>query len=216
MNLEFQDWGLIDYQEALQKQLALVEDVHARDHAGVLVFCTHPPVVTTGRATQPGDIFGWTGPVVEISRGGRATYHGPSQIVVYPIVNLTQARQGRPAREIAGYLRALEKGIVAATQHYGVEAVGKSRQTRADESTADETGVWVGARKLASLGIGVKKWVTYHGAAINLHFDPQAFQGMNPCGFTAQTMISLEQILDRPVDGVEFRNILRAELEKIL
>ena len=216
MNLSFQDWGLIDYEEALKKQIDLVEKVHAEQSAGYLVFCTHPAVVTLGRATQPGDVFGWPGKVVEISRGGRATYHGPSQLVVYPIVNLSQTRHGRPEREIAGYLRSLENGIVATLKHYDISSVGKSLQKRSDESSADETGVWIGPRKIASLGIGVKKWITYHGAAINLSYDPQAFQGMIPCGFSANTMISLEEILDHPSDTLEFKKILREELEKIL
>ncbi len=216
MNLEFQDWGLIDYQEALEKQLDLVENVHAKNQAGVLVFCTHPAIVTLGRATQPGDVYGWTGKVVEISRGGRATYHGPSQLVVYPIVNLAQARQGRVEREIAGYLRALENAIVATLAHYDVPAVGKSLQRKTEATAADETGVWLGARKIASLGIAVKKWITYHGAAINLNHDPQAFQGLIPCGFSPQTMISLEEVLQKPVDNEKFRQQLRQELERVL
>lgn len=214
MNLVFQDWGLIDYEEALQKQIELVEKTHAEDSPGYLIFCTHPAVVTLGRATQPGDVFAWPGKIVEISRGGRATYHGPSQLVVYPILNLTQARQGRPQREIAGYLRALENGIVAALKFYNVDSMGKSLQKKSDDSTTDETGVWIGSRKIASLGIGVKKWITYHGAAINLSRDPRAFQGMIPCGFSAATMISLEEVLDRPVETSEFKKILREELER--
>lgn len=209
-DLEFQDWGLIEYSQALQKQLELLEQVHTDNSPGYLVFCQHPPVITLGRATKPGDVFGWTGPIIEVSRGGRATYHGPSQLVVYPILNLKLARKGRSEREIAGYLRVLEDSIVEELKSYGVEAVGRSLQKNPHtESEADETGVWVGHHKLASLGIGVKKWITFHGAAINLTYDPLAFTGLKPCGFNKETMISLETLLDKEIDVTVFKEGLK-------
>ena len=212
--LEFQNWGQIDYQEALARQEALVEKVAAAKSPGVLVFCTHPPVVTLGRKTQPGDVFGWQGPVIEISRGGRATYHGPSQLVVYPIYNMSYERPGRPTRDIAWYLRSLEDAIVATLKDYGIDAVGRSLQKKPEsENGEDETGVWVGSQKIASLGIGIRKWVSFHGAAINLDHDPQAFQGLRPCGFNTETMVSLEKLLGRPVDREEFSQRFRRHLE---
>src|SRR5690606_9542350 len=115
------------------------------------------------------------------------------QLVIYPILNLNFQRKGRKEKEIAGYLRILENSIVEVLKTYGVESVGKSLQKKSSEDEGkDETGVWVGPQKIASLGIGVKKWVTYHGAAINLEYDPAAFQGLNPCGFQSSTMVSLE------------------------
>lgn len=214
--LEFQDWGLIPYDQALQRMLGLVDDV-ASGRQGVLAFCTHPPVVTMGRATKEGDVFDWTGPRLEISRGGRATYHGPSQLVIYPIVNLKEERHGRKPQEIAGYLRALEDGLIEALAVDGIESVGRSLQKKStDADAADETGVWVGGRKIASLGIGVKRWVTFHGAAINLDADPAAFRGMNPCGFRRDVMVSLEELLTRPVDRGDFSARLRRILEERL
>ncbi len=217
MDLDFQDWGLINYEEALAKQNALVEKVQTENLPGFLIFCTHPPVVTLGRATQPGDVFAWQGPILEISRGGRATYHGPSQLIVYPILNLSHTRKGRRDREIVGYLRVFEEAIVDVLRSYKIEAQGRSLQKNPQtHSEADETGVWVGNRKLASIGIGVRKWVTFHGAAINLHYDPQAFRGMNPCGFTTETMISLEQLLETPVDTHAFKELLKNKLLRAL
>jgi lipoate-protein ligase B len=100
-NMVVQDWGLIDYQEALNKQLELVEVLsQEQNHPGFLIFCTHPHVVTTGRQTKPEDIFAWKGPVVDVSRGGRATYHGPSQLVIYPIINLKLSRADRGPQEV--------------------------------------------------------------------------------------------------------------------
>lgn len=213
MELIFEDWGLIDYEEALQKQADYVEKVHAEGLTGYLVFCTHPPVVTLGRATQAHDVFGWTGKVIEISRGGRATYHGPSQLVVYPILNLTQSRKGRKDREIVGYLRVLEDAIVDTLKDYGIESQGKSLQKNPNTNAeGDETGVWVGKQKVASLGIAVRKWITFHGAAINLTYDPKAFVGMNPCGFKTETMVSLEQLKNEPINVEEFKENLKSKL----
>jgi lipoyl(octanoyl) transferase len=203
--LNFEDWGLIDYQEALNQQYSKLEQVSASgDQLGFLIFCSHPPIVTLGRKTQAEDVFSWMGPTIEISRGGRATYHGPSQLVVYPIIRIT---------DIGKYLRTLEQGIVETLSEYGVTAVGKTSQRKdpAQEET-EETGVWVGKQKIASLGIGVRKWITYHGAAINLTEDPMAFYGMKPCGFSAETMVSLERLAQQPIDRSEFSQKLKANL----
>jgi lipoyl(octanoyl) transferase len=212
--LEFLDWGLIDYELALRRMMALVDEVALGKHAdGVLVFCTHPPIVTLGRATQSGDVFSWEGPVLEVSRGGRATYHGPSQLMVYPILNLKNPRKGRSPQEIPGFLRALEDGIIEALSLWGVSAIGRSVQKKeANASGADETGVWILSRKIASLGLGVKKWISYHGAAINLDKDGSAFQGLHPCGFRRETMISLEEVTNQRVDRIEFAERLKAIL----
>lgn len=216
-DLVFQDWGLVDYEAALTRQQQLALRVHEENLPGFLIFCSHPAVVTCGRQTQAGDIFSWQGPVVEISRGGRATYHGPSQVVVYPIVNLAHPRKNRGAQEIRGYLRALESAIVETLKKYDINAVGKSPQRKPESAqVVDETGVWVGSQKVASLGIAVKKWVTLHGAAINLEKDPSAFQGLRPCGFTSETMISVEELCHRKIDREEFKNNLRTEIENIL
>lgn len=213
-----QDWGLIDYQEALNKQLELVETVSQEsNHPGFLIFCTHPHVVTTGRQTKPEDIFAWKGPIVEVSRGGRATYHGPSQLVIYPILNLKEGRSGRGPQEIRGYIRAFENAIVETLKDYGIEAVGKTPQKLPGQDTeTDETGVWVGRQKIASLGIAVKKWVTFHGAAINLDYDAEAFQGLNPCGFTSATMTCLETLTDKKIDREVFKKNLLLKLQHIL
>lgn len=207
--MEIQDWGLIDYEQALKKQEELVEKIASEKSEGVFVFCSHPAVVTLGRKTQPGDVFAWDGPVKEISRGGRATYHGPSQLVVYPILNLEFAAPGRPMRDIGWFLRSLENAIVRTLSDFGVEAVGKSLQKKSNiENAQEETGVWVGSQKIASLGIAIRKWVTYHGAAINLDEDPRAFFGMNPCGFQSSVMVSLEKILGQKVNRLEFQEKL--------
>ncbi len=244
-NFEIHDWGLIPYQQALDKQLVLVDEValsraenrNPKDH---LVFCTHPPVVTKGRSTKPDDIFAWSGEVVEVQRGGRATYHGPSQIVVYPILNMARSRAGRPSQDVVGLLRAMETSIINVLSIFGINGQGRSLQLKPGQDlTAAETGVWVTTSfpglpepfelsvnkshslKIASLGIGVKKWVSFHGAAININRDPSAFVGLNPCGFESQIMTNLEDVLknnnrDTTIDRDRFKFLLAQEMLQLL
>jgi lipoyl(octanoyl) transferase len=220
--LEFVDWGLIDYEKSLEQQLELVAKVEKhRDH-GYLVFCKHPPVVTLGRKSTPEDITTWSGPRIEVARGGRATYHGPSQLVIYPIVSILAARKGRGPQEVQGFIRDLENGIISALADFGISAIGKSVQMKPESVGAttkvasEETGVWVGSRKIASLGLGIKNWVTYHGAAINVHQDPNAFQGMRPCGFAPDVMIDIESIVGRSINEEELKKNLQNNLLQIL
>lgn len=208
-------WGEIPYIEATHRQLELVESLAAQEESssgaeGFLCFCTHPPVVTMGRATRPGDVFGWTGERIETSRGGRATYHGPNQIVVYPILNLRYSRESFSARDVHGYLRALEISVVETLKEFGISAEIRSAGNGPDEASL--TGVWASGRKLASIGIAVKKWITYHGLALNVEADSRAFSGIRPCGFDAEIMTSMEDLLGAPVD----RGAVEATLEKHL
>ena len=224
----FEDWGLVSYKEALDKQLDYVNQLDLAiadnlNHPGFLIFCTHPPVVTTGRQTQHDDVFSWPGEIIEISRGGRATYHGPSQIVVYPIINLKDARHNRGPQEIRGYIRAFENAIVDTLSHFNIQATGKTIQKLPGQlKESDETGVWVGQKKIASLGIAVKKWITYHGAAINFYDDPNAFLGINPCGFSSSTMLNVEKIFNdrnEKIDinfEIQFKETLKYNLMKQL
>jgi lipoyl(octanoyl) transferase len=207
----FEDWGLIEYETALKKQIEYVEIVSSiENHPGFLIFCNHPAVVTVGRQTEATDLFAWLGPVVEVSRGGRATYHGPSQVVVYPIINIKQPRKNRGPQEVRGFLRALENAIVETLKTYQIFAHGKTSNDT--ESGLEDTGVWISDKKIASCGIAVKKWITFHGAAINVFDDPDAFLGINPCGYSSNTMISLEKILNQTINIDQFKLTLRLNL----
>lgn len=202
--LKVEDWGLIDYEQALDLQLKRVSEIIQTREAGSLIFCSHPPIVTLGRKTQQDDVFAWTGAIKEISRGGRATYHGPSQLVVYPIINMELAGAQRKAKDIDSLLRNIEEAIIATLKKYKVNAQGKSG--------VDETGVWVNHKKIASLGIAVKKWISYHGAAINLSEDTLAFQGMKPCGLSTDVMTSLEKLTGEKISHSLFQSVLKEEL----
>jgi lipoyl(octanoyl) transferase len=211
-SLQTEDWGLIDYSLAFERQNALVEQVYKGESPETLVFCSHPPVVTLGRATREGDVFGWRGSTVEVNRGGRATYHGPNQLVAYPILDLSSR-----GRDLHLYMRQLEDAMIATLTEFGIHSAGRSMQTQVgDSGLIEATGVWIGTRKIASIGIGVRHWISFHGLALNVHHDPSAFQGMNPCGFTTSTMTSMEEVAGRKFLISEVRDTLQRELRSIL
>lgn len=196
MSFIFENWGLVDYIQALKKQESYVEQINEEQRGDTIIFCTHNPIVTLGRGTQAGDVFAWDGPIAEVSRGGRATYHGPSQIVIYPIVSIKKSREKSGPNDVGAFLRDFENAIVKALSEFGIVAQGKSYQKKnIEDSPSEETGVWVKDRKLASLGLSIRHWVTFHGAAINFNKDENAFLGMKPCGFQSSVMTSIEELL---------------------
>lgn len=204
--MKIEDWGIIDYEIGLQKQMELLEKVIKGSADDTIVFCSHYPVVTLGKNAEDQDVCGWNGKTIKVTRGGRATYHGPSQMVVYPIVNLNNYD-----KDIVGLLRRLERSLVDVLKgDYQVE--GREN----DSGDLSHTGVWVGDRKLASIGIAVKRWTTYHGMAINLDYDPQAFRGINPCGYESKVMISLEELLNRKIERSEFKDKMTISLLRYL
>ena len=194
--MQIENWGLVEYESSVKRQLETLERVH--DGADeVLIVCSHPPVVTTGRGTKPGDLSGWSGALSESSRGGRATYHGPNQVVIYPIMDLRREHAGLPTKDVHAYLRWLEDRSVATLKHLGLSSAEAREEKNLDGVSM--TGVWVGNKKIASIGIAVRKWITYHGVAINIDSDANAFQGINPCGFQSSVMTSLEEQLGRRI-----------------
>jgi len=170
--------GCVDYDRAVAWQERLV----ARRFAGgpdVLLLLEHPPVYTLGRNADPrhlgparaGDV-----PVRTVSRGGQVTYHGPGQLVGYPVVAL--AAQGR---DVHRYLRALEEVLIASLGEFGIAA----------ERRSGFTGVWVRGRKIASIGIAVRRWVAWHGFALNVGRDLEGFASITPCGIHDVEMTSV-------------------------
>jgi lipoyl(octanoyl) transferase len=203
-----ENWGLIGYQEAFAKQQQYVDEILTGERGETLVFCHHPPVVTLGRGTREDDVFAWTGETVQVNRGGRATYHGPNQVVFYPLIDLggnTGAFIAKAVRSLHAYMRLLEDTVILTLKNYGVEAQGHSLQIPVGELEPSEaTGVWIGSQKIASIGIASKKWVTSHGVAVNLFKDEQAFQGIHPCGFQSQTMTSLQDHFSKRIKREAF------------
>ncbi len=179
---------MIPYQDALARQLQYVDDISVGKRLDTIVFCSHPPVVTVGRATEASDILDWEGELVEVSRGGRATYHGPDQMVVYPILDLNKR-----GRDLHQHLRFLENIVSLVLKDYGIRG----------EVHSGATGVWVGDKKICSIGIAVKKWISYHGLSFAVDYNPEAYKGINPCGYSSDVMTNLETLLGRPVDRTE-------------
>ncbi len=208
LSLDVVDLGRIDYRAAWDRQLELVAARQRGAIGDTLLLCEHPHVITLGRSRAaeknvlaPGDV-----PVVEIERGGDATYHGPGQLVAYPIVQLGSA--GPEEKDLHRLLRNLEAGIIAATEEVGVVGAGRR---------AGATGVWIdGVRKLASIGIACRRWVTFHGVAVNVATDLAYFARINPCGFEANVMTSLSRELGRELSVAEFAPLLAARLAAAL
>jgi lipoyl(octanoyl) transferase len=196
--LKLEDWGLIEYESSVERQLRLLDEV-AAGAEDRLILCTHPPIVTLGRGAVAEDLVGWRGAIFESSRGGRATYHGPNQLVIYPIMDLRER-----GRDVHAYLRRLETATVDALHKLGLSAA-EARTTKMGELSL--TGVWIGERKIASIGIAVRKWITYHGVAVNLFDDVSAFAGIRPCGFAADIMTSAERELGHAPDLGECKSI---------
>lgn len=180
------DLGRRDYLDtlALQREIRLAR-IDGSISEDVLLLVEHPPVYTLGRGTQarslpvPIAVLEATGAaVVEIERGGDVTWHGPGQLVGYPILDLNRHRP-----DLHWYLRALETGLIKALAELDIEA-GPS---------AGRTGVWTSGRKIASIGIHVKQWVTLHGFALNVAPDLGWFDRIVPCGLSGVRMTSIAQ-----------------------
>lgn len=181
--------GEIEYAAAWRLQQLLVEQRARGAGADLLLLCQHPDVITVGRRQRAqANILDPRFPVFEIERGGDATYHGPGQLVGYPILALRPGRgaeHGDPwgERDLHAYLRALEDAVADLCTECGVATARKEGLT----------GVWTAdqQRKLASLGIAVRRWVTFHGFALNVTTELSRFSTLNPCGLPAQVMTSL-------------------------
>jgi lipoyl(octanoyl) transferase len=190
--MKVENLGLVDYMQAYKYQLSLVENV-LNGAEDTLIVCSHPSVVTLGKKSSLSDLQGWQGPVHPIERGGQATYHGPGQVIIYPVINLKHYNQN-----LAGFLESMEQAMVEVVKGFSLEASGNPERGK-----PDYTGVWVNhinvQRKVASIGVAVKKWITYHGLALNIDHDPLAFKGINPCGFSSSTMTSLAELTGKSI-----------------
>lgn len=173
---EITDLGRLGYAEAFQVQQKLVEERKRGEGCDHLLFVEHPHVITLGRNGKQEnllaseDILSRTGiSFFETDRGGDVTYHGPGQVVGYPILDLREWK-----RDVHAYVRAVEQFLIDALAQFGIEA-GRE---------AGATGVWVDGKKVAAIGIHISRWITSHGFALNVDTDLQYFQYIVPCGLT--------------------------------
>ncbi len=169
--------GRLDYQAALELQNALVAARFRDDIGDLLLLLEHPHVYTLGRGADQRFLLNPAGiPVYRVSRGGQVTYHGPGQLIGYPIVKLEGAE-----RDVIRYLRQLEQVLIESLATLGIAA----------QQRAGMTGVWIGPEKIASIGVGFRRWVSLHGFALNVSTDLRFFDAIVPCGIAGCRMTSV-------------------------
>ena len=204
------DWGRTRYEAAWRTQDELVVRRIAEEIGDTLVFTEHEPVYTIGLRSGAEKNVVWDPvhlaregiEVVKTNRGGDITYHGPGQIVGYPIVSLASRK------DLHEYLRFLEQVMINTVGTFGLVATRRE----------GKTGIWIGTRKVAAIGVAVRRWVTYHGFALNVNVDLMHFQGIVPCGISATdgTVTSLQAELGRELDIAEVKNVLAIEFRSLL
>lgn len=186
------DWGKTTYADAFARQR---QQVHLRIQGKIadqLIFTEHYPVYTIGKRMNAARHLLWDKDkcaqsnisIIQTNRGGDVTYHGPGQIIGYPIISLSRHR------DLHAYLRRLEEVIIRALKTFDIQA----------ECRTELTGVWINERKIAAIGVAVKRWVTYHGFALNVNNALEPFSGIVPCGITDCAVTSLERELGFSVD----------------
>jgi len=182
--IEIQDWGLIDYQIAWDRQKELVKDIQANRNKNVLVICEHPTVITIGKTGSQSNIL-YTKEilksngvqVIENNRGGDVTLHNPGQIIAYPIFNLSDFKE-----DLHWFLREIEECIIELITEYGI----KSSRVKG------LTGVWVDKkRKICAMGLNCSRWVTSHGLALNVNNNLKEFDYIIPCGIRDKQVSSM-------------------------
>lgn len=210
MQLTVRDLGTdVPYQEALNLQENLLAQRLRGEIPDTLLLLEHAPVYTIGRTRDRSSLpetLALPHPLHEISRGGQATFHGPGQLVGYPIIDLTPL-----GKDLHEYLRALENSLNRFCESHEVPASQREGLT----------GIWVENRKLASIGVGVKKWVTYHGFALNLRPESlPPFQAITPCGLSGVSMTSLADeggpAIDLKTAAESYPAFLQQELEALI
>jgi lipoyl(octanoyl) transferase len=204
------DWGRTRYEAAWRAQDKLVAERIAGDIGNTLVFTEHEPVYTVGLRSGAADNLVWPAEhlaregieVVKTNRGGDITYHGPGQIVGYPIVDLS------PRKDLHEYLRLLEQVMINTVGTLGLAATRRE----------GKTGIWLGTRKIAAIGVAVRRWVTYHGFALNVNANLAHFQGIVPCGIstTEGSVTSLQAELGREIELSEVKGLLAEEFTRLL
>ena len=206
--LEIVDWGRTAYTEAFERQKELVALRRKGKAPDTLVFTEHDPVYTIGCRAGAAQHLKWSRETlaakkvecIKTNRGGDITYHGPGQIIGYPIISL------RMKRDLHAYLRNLEEVVIRTLTYFGLQV---SRRK-------GKTGIWLeDRRKICAIGIAVRDWVTYHGFALNLSPDLSYFSGIVPCGITDGTVTSITDELGHSLDCTKVKERLAVEFQQI-
>jgi len=196
MILNCSDLGTIEYAHALTLQEDLLQRRGWGDGEDTLFLLEHPPVFTLGRGADEQHLLTPRAvPVHRVSRGGEVTFHGPGQLVGYPLIDLT-----RHGRDVHLYLRGLEATLIEVLATCGIAA----------HREPGRTGVWVGEKKIASIGVGVRRWVTYHGFALNVTTDLSYFADIVPCGLVGVRMTTMAELMNAPVGVASLKPLVAA------
>lgn len=201
------DLGLIDYEKAYRVQRGLVHRRKLNEIEDSLIVCEHTPIFTIGRSGKEENLL-ITNEVLKkdgikvsrVDRGGDITFHGPGQLVAYPIIDLNHR-----GKDLHVYLRDLEEAAIRVLSEYSIP--GKRVNGR--------TGVWVNDAKISFIGIAASNWVTYHGLSLNVSLDLRFFSMIRPCGFRDISVTSLREILERPIAVQEVKEKIIAHFEDI-
>ncbi len=180
-SLDVRRLGRVAYAEAYELQKSLLAQRIEGTWGDTLILCEHDPVVTLGRGTPSESVPELDVPIVSVERGGEATYHGPGQLVGYPVLLLPEDR-----RDLHAYLRDLEEVLIRTLAEVGITGARRPGLT----------GVWVDDKKIASIGVAVRRWVTWHGFALNLNTDLEAFRRFRPCGLDPAVMTRVADLCD--------------------
>jgi lipoyl(octanoyl) transferase len=206
-NLTYYNLGLIDYQEAWDLQRTIFNHVVDGETRDTLILLEHPHTYTLGKVADKKNLVSGKDyleknkiSVFEIDRGGDITYHGPGQIVGYPIIRLEDWE-----KDTHKYLRALEEVIIMTCKNYGIDAGRNPKYT----------GVWIGNKKIAAIGVKISRWVTMHGFAFNVNTDLSLFNGIIPCGISDKEVTSLEKELNKEINISEVKIVLLENFRKV-
>ena len=199
-----QSLGLIDYEEALVIQRRLHQEVVDQLSDNSLLLLQHPPVFTAGRRTLDSERPIDGSKVIDVDRGGKITFHGPGQIVGYPIVKL------KKPNDVVGFVRQIERALIQICQDFNVEG----------QTYCERSGVWIrderGDRKIAAIGIRVAKGVTMHGFALNVNPDLSYFDRIIPCGIADAQVTSMERELNKSIAPEEVLEVVEARMKQAL
>jgi lipoate-protein ligase B len=178
--------GLMEYEPVYKLQKGLVDLISRDAHPETLLLLEHFPVYTTGRLHSGSDLLEDI-PVIPVDRGGSITYHGPGQLVGYPLLHIN--------KRVSWYIRMLEKSLILLLKEYSIQGVIRE----------GFPGVWVENKKIASIGVRIKNGVSYHGVALNVNTDLEKFKVIKPCGLNV-VMTSMEEVLSRKVSMDRIKN----------
>lgn len=194
--INFYYLGKVEYSSAWNLQKKIHDLVKSDELGDIVLFLEHNHVYTLGKNADSNyilDRYQDEIDIIQTDRGGQVTYHGPGQLIGYPIINLNKYR-----KSVSWYMRTLEKIIIKTLEKYAIDATTKENLT----------GVWVNDEKICAMGVRLSKWVTMHGFALNLNPDMKYYDGMIPCGIQEYGITSLFEFLNKEIDTFEVMNYL--------